>query len=297
MAIGNPFGLDHTITVGIVSAKGRTSVGITDYEDFIQTDAAINPGNSGGPLVNMKGEVIGINSAILSKSGGYMGIGFAIPVNMVKSIKKQLIENGNVTRGYLGVVIQDMTEDLAKSFNLENTNGVLISDVTKDSPADKGGMEQGDVVIEFNGKRVENSGHFRNIVALIPPKTKVKVKVLRNGREKKLTVKVGKQDEDMLASVTQSNTNKRLGFNVQNLTKDLAQQFGYDNLEGVVVSQVEPGSSAQFAGIKPGMLVLEVNRKKIKNVKEFSKGLEDSKDKVLLLIRDQRYSRYVLLQL
>ena len=297
MAIGNPFGLSHTMTVGVVSAKGRTSVGITDYEDFIQTDAAINPGNSGGPLVNIKGEVIGINSAIFSKSGGYMGIGFAIPINMVKSIKNQLIADGNVTRGYLGVMIQDLTDELLKSFDLENIEGVLIADVTDDSPADKGGIKRGDVVVEFNGKKVENTGQFRNMVALVPPKTKVKMKVIRDGRQKTLNVKIGKQDPDMMPGVTQTGVMKKLGFSVQNLTKELANQFGYNNLEGVLVSEVMRGSAAQFAGIKPGNLIMEVNRTSVSNTNDFLKEIKKAKQNVLLLVRDGQYSRYVMLQL
>jgi len=300
MAIGNPFGLSHTMTVGVVSAKGRTSVGITDYEDFIQTDAAINPGNSGGPLVNMDGEVVGINSAIFSKSGGYMGIGFAIPINMVKQIEDQLITKGSVTRGYLGVVIQDLTEDLVKSFDLEDTHGVLIAEVTENSPAHKAGIKRGDVVVEFDGKKVKNVGQFRNMVALTPPHSKTELVINRNGKKKVLTVRLGEQDKDMMVEgVTQTDTIKQLGFTVQNLSKDLARQFGYENLKGVLVSEVVPGSPAQLAGIRSGTLILEVNRKPIKNTNEFLKALENSKksQKVLLLVRDQRYSRYIMLQL
>ena len=299
MAVGNPFGLSHTMTVGVVSAKGRTSVGITDYEDFIQTDAAINPGNSGGPLVNMNGEAVGINSAIFSRSGGYMGIGFAIPIDMVKQIKDQLIAKGSVTRGYLGVMIQDLTEDLVRSFDLDDTNGVLIAEVTEDSPADKAGIKRGDVVVEFNGKKVKNVGQFRNMVALASPKSRVKMSINRNGKKKVLTVRLGEQDKDMIAGITQADIMKQLGFTVQNLSKDLAQQFGYQNFEGVLVSEIVLGSPAQFAGIRSGMLIVEVNRKPIKTTKELLNALDESKKskKVLLLVRDQQYSRYVILQL
>lgn len=297
MAVGNPFGLTHTITVGVVSAKGRTSVGITDYEDFIQTDAAINPGNSGGPLVNIRGEVIGINSAIFSKSGGYMGIGFAIPVNMVKAVKKQLIEDGTVTRGHLGVIIQDLSDDFVNSFDLDSKKGVLISDVTKDSPAEKGGIKRGDVVIEFNGKAVSATGHFRNMVSLVPPGSNVKLKVIRNGKEKTLSVKIGKQDSGLIADANRSDVIEKLGFNVQNMTSELAYQFGYNDIKGVVVTEVVSGSSAQFGGIKPGTIILEVNRKRIKTTKEFMTEVNRSKGKILLLVRDLKISRYIILRL
>jgi serine protease Do len=299
MAVGNPFGLSHTMTVGVVSAKGRTSVGITDYEDFIQTDAAINPGNSGGPLVNMNGEVVGINSAIFSRSGGYMGIGFAIPIDMVKIIKDQLIAKGSVARGYLGVMIQDLSDDLVKSFDLDDTNGVLIAEVTEDSPAEKAGIRRGDVVVEFAGKKVQNVGQFRNMVALTPPNSKVRVTINRDGNKRVLTLRLGEQDEKMTARATQTDIMKQLGFTVQNLTKELAKQFGYENLGGVLVSEVAPGSPAQFAGIRPGTLILEVNRQPVKTTEELLKALDASKNtqKVLLLVRDRHYTRYVTLPL
>lgn len=218
---------------------------------------------------------------------------------MVKQIKDQLITKGSVTRGYLGVVIQNLTEDLVKSFDLEDTNGVLIAEVTEGSPAEKAGMRRGDVVVEFDGKKVKHVGQFRNEVALIPPNSKVEVVINRDGKKKVLTVKLGEQDKDMIAGVTQTDIMKQLGFTVQNLSKDLAYQFGYENLQGVLVSEVIPGSPAQLAGIRSGTLILEVNRKSIKNTNEFLKALDDSKktQKVLLLVRDQRYSRYVMLQL
>jgi serine protease Do len=189
MAVGNPFGLSNTLTVGVVSAKGRTSVGIADYEDFIQTDAAINPGNSGGPLINMHGEAVGINSAIFSKSDVYTGIGFAIPINMVKTIKKQLIAHGKVERGYLGVGIQELSKDLIDSFNLDkNSEGVLIAQIYEDSPAQKYGLKRGDVLIQMDGKPVKDVGHFRNMIAMTMPGTDVDLIVIRKGKQK--TVKV-----------------------------------------------------------------------------------------------------------
>lgn len=244
MAIGNPFGLSHTMTVGIVSAKGRTGVGITDYEDFIQTDAAINPGNSGGPLLNIRGEVIGINTAIYSKSGGYMGIGFAIPVNMVKAIKDQLIRTGNVIRGYLGVSIQDLSKDLVESFGLIDSKGVLIADVIAESPADKAGVKRGDVVVGYDGKKVQDVGHFRNLVALTPPDTMIDIVVIRNGKESVLAVRIEEQKKTA-ARVTQTEILQKLGFAVKDLTEDIAKQLGVDRRVGVVITEVVPGTAAQ----------------------------------------------------
>ncbi len=297
MAIGNPFGLSHTMTVGVVSAKGRTGVGITDYEDFIQTDAAINPGNSGGPLINMKGEVIGINTAIFSKSGGYMGIGFAIPVNMVKAINKQLIAKGTVTRGHLGVAVQKISKDLMQSFGLKGMNGVLIADVTAGSPADKAGIKRGDVVLEYDGKKVKDVGHFRNLVALSEPGAPIKMVVIRNENKVGLEVKPGTLGE-AITKVNQTEVMKKLGFTFQDLNKELAMQLGYEKEGGVVVSQVMPVSPAQFAGLRPGMLILEVNREEVKNSQDFLKEIEKSIEnkKVLLLIQHGRSTQYVILQ-
>ena len=299
MAIGNPFGLSHTLTVGVVSAKGRTSVGITDYEDFIQTDAAINPGNSGGPLINMKGEAVGINSAIFSKSGGYMGIGFAIPINMVKSIKDQLVTAGKVSRGYLGISIQDITSELKETFDLKTTEGVLISDVSDDSPAHNAGLKQGDVVVEFNDKKVENTGQFRNMVSLTPPGNKANLVVIRNGKEIELSVKLGTLEDATIASVTKTDAMEKLGFTIQDLNDDLSRQFGYEKHRGVLISQVAPGSPAQFAGLRPGMLITEVNKKAVANTEDFLKALEESlkMKRVLLLVQDRQYARYVVLDL
>lgn len=299
MAIGNPFGLSYTLTVGVVSAKGRSNVGITDYEDFIQTDAAINPGNSGGPLINIRGEAVGINTAIFTRSGGYMGIGFAIPINMVKSIEKQLIEKGEVTRGYLGVVIQNLTPELKESFGLEENKGVLISDVIEGSPAEKAGLKRGDVVIQFNGKEVKEISEFRNMVALTPPGTKAKIVVKRNGKRMEFEVVLGDLRKATLAVASKSQILKKLGFSVQNLTKDLAQQFGYIKKKGVLIDKVIPGSPAYQAGLEPGMLILEVNRTPVRNTKEFFRAIRKSKKsgKVLFLVYDGEYTRYVILSL
>lgn len=300
IAVGNPFGLSHTITAGIVSAKGRNAVGIADYEDFIQTDAAINPGNSGGPLVNIDGEAIGINSAIFSRSGGYMGIGFAIPINMVKVIKDQLIEKGSVTRGYLGVMIQDLDADMIKSFNLDpQTKGVLIADISQDSPAEKAGMKRGDVVIRFDGQEITSVQQFRNLVGLTKTDKKVAVVAIRNGKNEEFKVMVGSLKDEEIKVATESDTLTRLGMNVQNLTADLARQFGYDKQEGVLITEVEMGTPAQAAGIRPGMLILEVNRSPVKSTKDLIKAIDNSKKskKILFLLSDTKYTRYVMLDI
>jgi serine protease Do len=299
MAIGNPFGLTHTITVGVVSAKGRSRLGIVDYEDFIQTDAAINPGNSGGPLVNMNGEVVGLNTAIFSRSGGYMGIGFAIPIDMVKMIKEQLVTTGKVVRGYLGVHIQDLTRELAESFGLKTTEGVLVAEVAKDSPAAKGGLKAGDVVVALNGTPVHNTGQLRNTVAMMAPGTKVQLKVVRDDHPREITITLGELPSEPTASATETAPSGKLGFSVQNLTEDLAAQLGYNTTEGVVVTQVAPRSEAYTAGIRRGMLIRQVNRQDVSDVQEFRQALASSEQthRVLLLVQDQQATRYIALNL
>ncbi|MCK5913696.1 MAG: Do family serine endopeptidase, partial [Desulfuromusa sp.] len=196
LAFGNPFGLSHTLTAGIVSAKGRSGIGLTDYENFIQTDAAINPGNSGGPLINLDGEVVGMNTAIFSRSGGYMGIGFAIPINMAQNIYQQLVKHGGVTRGRLGVLIQDLTKDLAESFDIDQRVGILIAQVVGDSPAEKAGLKQGDVILKFNGNKVDKVAKFRNQIAMTRPGTDVEFLVLRDTKKKKIKAKIGTMETD-----------------------------------------------------------------------------------------------------
>jgi len=238
IAVGNPFGLAHTVTVGVVSAKGRSAVGIVDYEDFIQTDAAINPGNSGGPLINLAGEAIGINTAIFSRSGGYMGIGFAIPINMAKKIYTQLVEKGKIDRGFLGIMIQDLNADLAGSFGIEDTDGILVAEVQKGSPAEKGGLRVGDVIVELDGEPVKNVGPFRNKIALTAPGTKVKLAVLREGRRTPLTVRLGELDQTVQAGGRGEAGPADLGFSVQDLTPELATRFGYAGESGVLINEV-----------------------------------------------------------
>jgi serine protease Do len=291
--------LDHTITVGVVSAKGRSRLGIVDYEDFIQTDAAINPGNSGGPLINLNGEVVGLNTAIFSRSGGYMGIGFAIPISMARDIQEQLIKMGKVTRGYLGVRIQDLTEDLANSFNLKMAEGVLVAEVTHGTPAEAAGLERGDVLVEFNGEPVEGVGRLRNLVAVTTPGKQVPITIIRDGQQCEMNITVGELPEKLTASAAEPESLGQFGRQVQNLTGELAGQLGYKRKEGVVISEVEPDSPAARAGLHPGMLVSEVNRESVDNVEAFREALAESGNtqQALLLVQDRRGSRYVALSL
>ncbi|MEF3168073.1 MAG: DegQ family serine endoprotease [Deltaproteobacteria bacterium] len=296
IAIGNPFGLQQTVTVGVVSAKGRSRLGINDYEDFIQTDAAINPGNSGGPLINIHGEVVGMNTAIVSRSGGYMGIGFAIPINMAKAIKDQLIASGKVTRGWLGVIIQQMDEDLAKSFGLTSKEGILVAEVTPDSPADKAGLKDGDVIIRMNGQKVTDVAELRNKIALMPPGTTLDLEIIRDGKPVSVTATIGEQPQTV-GMGTRSEILQSLGFSVQELTPELAEHFGYPQGHGVLISEVDPDGLAAQIGMKPGQLIEEVNRQPVKNVREFMSALAASKDskRVLLRVREGEFSRYVAL--
>lgn len=293
IAIGNPFGLSHTLTVGVISAKGRTSLGINDYEDFIQTDAAINPGNSGGPLVDLDGEVVGINTAIFSRSGGYMGVGFAIPINLGKAIANQLIEKGEVIRGYLGVAIQPLTAELAESFGIKPGQGILIAEVTKNSPADKAGLLQGDVIVTYDGEPVIDVGSFRNRVSLTPPGSRKHLTILRGGEKNDLTITISKLSKD--SHVAQSTEN--IGLAVQTLTPQLAEQFDGKPGEGVVVTKVQSGSIAAMAGIEIGSVILQVNRKAVKSAAEFKHAVKENsgKKRVLLLIRKDNVQRYVAL--
>lgn len=297
VAIGNPFGLSHSLTVGVVSALGRTSLGISDYEDFIQTDAAINPGNSGGPLVNLEGEVIGINTAIASRSGGYMGIGFAIPSNLARNIADQLINSGEVTRGYLGIIIQDLTQDLANSFDLDSTRGILVSQVSPGSPAAAAGIEEGDVIIGYQGNDVSNVGTFRNQVSLTPPGTDTRLTVIRNGSELALNVTIGTLEGASVAMEESMERSDQIGLGVQTLTPQLARQLGIEASEGVVVSQVQPGSPAEAAGLGTGMVIVEVNRSPVTDAEAFERAIRDSDgQRALLLVRTTGGQRFVVLE-
>lgn len=279
LAFGNPFSLGHTVTMGIVSALGRANVGIADYEDFIQTDAAINPGNSGGPLVNIKGELVGINTAIFSKTGGYQGIGFAVPSNMARSVMTQLIKEGKVTRGWLGVTIQNLTPELSKEFGLKNTTGALVTDIFDDSPAGKAGIKRGDVVIEVAGKKIKNVENLRNMVSQSKVGTKIKVTVLRNGKQLVFNAVISEFPQDMARAMPEDDTetmqeeeNELAGFNVMELTGEIAKQLGLSrNESGVVIVKVDSYSPAGDAGLKKGDVIQEINKKRIKNLNDFNK--------------------------
>lgn len=299
IAIGSPFGLSHTVTAGIVSAKGRSRIGVADYEDFIQTDAAINFGNSGGPLLNLDGKAVGINTAIIGP-GGNVGIGLAIPSNMAKVIYAKLKESGKVIRGFLGVVIQDLDADMAESFGAEDTKGVLVSDVTEDSAAEKAGLRSGDVVLALEGEPVTSANELSNRVAMYKPGTKVELVIARNGKRKTVTAKLDKRPEGgPTAGGRAVETQEQLGLSVQTLTKDLAEDLGYDDLEGVVVTEVEPRSAAAENGIRPGTVIMEVDRDVVRNVREFNEAIQKAqkKGKALLRIRSQGYTRFVVLPL
>ena len=296
IAIGSPFQLEASLTVGVISAKGRQNLRITALEDFIQTDAAINPGNSGGPLLNLDGEVIGINTAIVSRSGGYMGIGFAIPSNMVKNIMNQLIDKGSVTRGFLGVSLQPVDKDLADAFGLDKPEGALISEVVKDSPADKAGLKQGDIILECNGNPIKSLGGFRNEVSLTPPGTMIKLKINRSGKIMTISIKTGTFSDAM---ATSSGVVQKLGIEIEALTDDLRNQLGYSKTEeGIVITKVKPGSIAATAGLRPGFLILAVNHKKIASVNEFNEAMSNEpSNRVLLLVKQGSVTRFYSIKL
>ncbi len=288
VAIGNPFGLSHSVTAGIVSAKGRqiNSPGENAYDDFIQTDAAINPGNSGGPLVNLKGQVVGINTAIFSRTGGNIGIGFAIPVNIARTVVPQLRETGHVTRGWLGVLIQPVDKEVAEAFDLKETTGALVAKVFEDSPADKAKIKVGDVIMRFNGKDVGKSAELPTIVANTPVGTKAPVVVLRDGDRKKLTVEIGKLED--AADEAKPVRAKELGLSVQDITPEVAKELGLDDdAAGVVVTSVANGSPAEVANIRPGDVIEQIGRSPIANVKEFRKLLAERKEgeSIIALVR------------
>jgi serine protease Do len=296
IAIGSPFQLEASVTVGIVSAKGRQNLKITDFEDFIQTDAAINPGNSGGPLLNLDADVIGINTAIVSRSGGYMGIGFAIPSNLAKNIMTQIIDKGSVTRGFLGVSLQPIDKDIADAFNLPKPEGALISEIIKDSPAEKAGLKQGDIIIEYNAIPVKSLQTFRNEISLMNPGTTVKLKVNRKGEILSIPVTLGTANSTMNTS---SNMMQKLGMEVDPLSPELAKQLGYTQKEeGVVITKIKPGSLAAQAGLRPGFLIQAVNHKKVGNIDEFNEAVNNPENKrLLLLIRQGNMTRFYTIKM
>jgi serine protease Do len=285
LAVGNPFGLSQTVTMGIVSAVGRANLGIADYEDFIQTDAAINPGNSGGALVNVRGELIGINTAIFSQSGGYQGIGFAVPVHMARQVMEQLVSRGAVTRGYLGVAVQEVTPAIARGLGIPEARGILVSDVVRDGPAAKAGLQRGDLITTVDGKPVNDVGHFRNLIAGLAPSTKVKLTVLRGGREQVVDLTVGELSERAQASVPSKARPDRLGISARDVTPEMAGKLGLPpGTQGAVVVDVLPGGLAAESDLRPGDVVVEVNRKPVRSVRDLARAAEEAQDKDLVLL-------------
>jgi serine protease Do len=293
IAVGSPFGLQSTVTAGIISAKAR-QIGQGPFDDFLQTDAAINPGNSGGPLVNMQGEVIGINTAIVA---GGSGIGFAIPINMAKKIYTELVAKGKVSRGWLGVSIQPLTPELAKSFGARDTKGVLISDVVAESPASKSGLKSGDVLLEFNGKKMEAPADLQRAVGLSSPNQDAKVKVLRDQSERTLEIKIGEAPEERAEARAANGTRGRaaLGLDVRAVTPEIARQLNLPSPEGVVVARVEDGSAAAEAGVQRGDVIREVNRQRVRTMADFERLTKDAKegDRLTVLLQRGQMSLYV----
>ena len=288
LAIGNPFGVGQTVTMGIVSAMGRNHLGIEDYEDFIQTDAPINPGNSGGALVNDRGDLIGINTAILAHgSEGNQGIGFAIPVNMARNVMDQIVRNGKVTRAYLGIVPQDVTPAIARAFNVKDYRGALVGDVTAGSPADRAGLQKGDIILEVNGTTVEGANDLRNRISMMTPDSNVALKVARSGGDRTLNVKLGELPgtEAKVEHQDGKSSSVLSGVSVENLDAQTAKELGMNaNALGVVVTNVRGSSAAAEAGLQRGDVIQEVNRKPVRNTSDFDRAVAGSKDETLLLV-------------
>lgn len=298
MAIGNPFGLNRTVTSGIVSATGRTNVGIIDYEDFIQTDAAINPGNSGGPLVNINGEVVGINTAIASRSGGYQGIGFAIPATSAKLIMEDLLKDGKVRRGLLGVNIQDLNESLAKSFGRTDTNGALVSQVVEGSPAEKVGIKPGDIITKFNGHDVSGAAELKNLVGREKPGTTAKLTVFRDKKTMDFTMKIAERTAKALGSAsptTPAETSDELGVEIEKVPATAAEQMGLKEGEGVQVKDLQADGIGARMGLRAGDVILEVDGKPVASSAEFNKSVKEAKENKVIRLKIQRGTAKVFL--
>jgi serine protease Do len=307
LALGQPFGLEDTVTAGIISAKGR-GIGETARDNFIQTDAAINPGNSGGPLVNLDGEVVGINTAISTSNGGFQGVGFAVPVNLAKWVSRQLADKGSVERAYLGIGIQPVNQQLADQFHLARPEGVLVTDVQANTPAGKAGLRSGDVILEFGGKKVATPWHLQALVEETKIGSSQPMKILREGKPLTLTVKPEKQPANYGMSGKESAgaegergepaTFDKLGLSVQDVTADMAKRLNLHDTSGVVITEVRQGSPAAMAGLDAGMVITQLNRKPVKSAEQFRKMLDTSslKDGVLLLVRSEQGSRFVVLR-
>jgi serine protease Do len=300
LAIGSPFGeaLQHTVTAGIISARGRSNVGIADYEDFIQTDAAINPGNSGGALVDLDGNLIGINTAIVSSNGSNAGVGFAIPVDMVKKVAEQLKADGRVIRGYLGITIQDLTPELQKSLGIKEANGAVVSDLQKGAPGEKAGLKPYDVITSVNGQTVKSNADLRDRIASLKPGSHADLTVIRDGKEQTIGVTVGEMKNDSDLTGKQQERNEKMGMELQTLTPELAQRLGTDRQSGVVVTNVMPNSAADDAGLQKGDVIFEANRKEISSVADFKNAVSQNKDNAILLaVERQGNSFFVTIEL
>jgi serine protease Do len=297
LAVGDPFGVGQTVTMGIVSATGRANLGIEAYEDFIQTDAPINPGNSGGALVNDRGELIGINTAIIAHgSEGNQGIGFAIPVNLARTVMDEIIKNGKVTRAYLGIVPQDVTPSMAKAFGVKEARGALVSDVSADSPAERAGLKRGDIILDVNGKPVADSNQLRMNISMMHPDTKVDLKVLHNGAERDMTATLAELPGEQ-ASVEHQNGGTRSslsGVSVEDLDAQTARQLGLPpSATGVVVTRISPSSPAADSGLQRGDVIQEVNRQPVRNTADFERAMRNSKNEILLLVNREGHTMYV----
>lgn len=305
LAIGNPFGIGQTVTSGMVSGLGRATMGL-DYEDFIQTDAAINPGNSGGALVDVKGRLIGINTAILSRSGGFQGIGFAIPSNMARSIMEQLVAKGRVVRGFIGVTVQDVSSDIADEFKLKSREGALVADTQADSPADKAGLESGDVIVKIDGKPIRDSRHLKLLVASVNPGKTVPIEVLRNGELKTLDLKVGDQPREKKSRASGGRDDRYAdrgsdegtlnGVMVSDLTSASRREFDIPSrIKGALVTEVDPSSPSAAAGLQPGDVILEINRQPVSSADDAVKLTESPESrKSVLRVWNQGGTRYVV---
>jgi serine protease Do len=296
LAIGNPFGVGQTVTRGIISAIGRGNLGIEDYEDFIQTDAPINPGNSGGALINDRGELVGINTAILTHSQGSEGIGFAVPVNLARQVMDQLLKNGKVVRAYMGILPQDMTPEMAKAFGQKEARGVVVGDVTANSPAQQAGLQRGDILLDVNGKPVANSNALRNSISMMQPGTNVKLTVLRDGNERDFSLKLAEMPTETAAAKPDSDdaTQALEGVEVANLTPHLADKLGLPaSATGVVVTDVDPSSKIAESGLRQGDVIQEVNRQPVTNVSEFQSALKKSGGDPLLLVSRQGRTLFI----
>lgn len=290
ITIGNPFGLNHTVTAGIVSAKGRV-IGAGPYDDFIQTDASINPGNSGGPLLNVIGEVVGINTAIVATG---QGIGFAIPINIAKEIIVQLKEKRKVVRGWLGVAIQKITPELARSFGIKEGRGALVGDVFAGSPAEKSNIKRGDVIIEFDGKRIDEMSDLPRLVANTPVGKTVTIKIIRDGQEHTLTAKIAEMKEEK-PPVAKTDVERKIGLSVQEITPEIAEELGLEDETGVIVAGVAPGSPAEDADFNQGDIIKEINRKGIKNLRDYRMAMDKTakEDTILFLVQREGQTLYL----